>query len=131
MTAARARASRPVRTHEARVPSRACGALLAVKLDDQLLVDRAVNVVADWLRDDARRHLAAFGGGNPVRTPAPARRLPRAFDVRVLAAGLFDGDGVARLDLKRGDINLAPVDFDVPVVDELTSMCPWLTSWRA
>src|SRR5437763_7246167 len=89
--------------------------LLAVKFDDELLVDRAVNVVAHRRSHHARAHLALCGC-EPVGTPAPARGLPRAFDVRVLAARLLDADGVAGLDLERGYVNLAPVHLDVPVV---------------
>src|SRR2546430_13313579 len=40
----------------------------------------------------ARAHLALCGC-EPVGPAAPARGLPRAFDVRVLAARLLDADG--------------------------------------
>src|ERR1051325_8122696 len=93
--------------------------LLAVKLDDELLVDRAVYVVANGQRHDARAHLRAVRGHDPVRTAAAAGGLPCALDVRVRAARLLDADRVARLDLERGYVHLAPVDLDVPVVDEL------------
>src|SRR5215212_1912537 len=99
-------------------------ALLAVKLDDELLVDGAVHVVADGQRHDARAHLGAVGRHDPVRAAAPAGGLPRALDVGVLAARLLDADGVAGLDLERRDIDLAPVDLDVPVVDELARLAP-------
>src|SRR2546423_1447400 len=95
--------------------------LLAVKLDDELLVDRAVNVVAHGRSHQARAHLA-LGGGEPVGPAPPARRLPSALDVRVLAARLLDADGVAGLDLERGYVHLAPVHLDVPVVDELSGL---------
>src|SRR5215217_705091 len=99
-------------------------ALLAVKLDDELLVDGAVHVVADGQRHDARAHLGAVGRHDPVRAAAPAGRLPGALDVGVLAARLLDADDVAGLDLERRDIDLAPVDLDVPVVDELARLAP-------
>src|SRR5947209_15669596 len=83
--------------------------LLAVKLDDELLVDRAVNVVTNGHGHDARAHLATVGGRDPVGTPTSSGGLPSAFDVRVLAARLFDADRVARLNLERGDVNLAPI----------------------
>src|SRR5438874_12825531 len=81
--------------------------LLAVKFDDELLVDRAVNIVAHGRSHNARAHLAALGGCDPVGPAAPARGLPSALDVRVLAARLLDADGVAGLDLKTRNVNLA------------------------
>src|SRR5215211_537886 len=99
-------------------------ALLAVKLDDELLVDGAVHVVADGQRYDARAHLGAVGRHDPVRAAAPAGGLPRALDVGVVAARLLDAHHVAGLDLERGDVDLAPVDLDVPVVDELARLAP-------
>src|SRR3712207_3190933 len=96
--------------------------LLAVKLDDELLVDRAVYVVAYGQRHHARAHLRAVRRDYPVRAAAAAGGLPGALDVRVRAARLLDADRVARLDLERGDVDLAPVDLDVAVVDELSRL---------
>src|SRR2546421_10185535 len=86
--------------------------LLAVKFDDELLVDRAVNVVAHGRSHNARAHLA-LGGREPVGPAAPARGLPSALDVRVLAARLLYADRVARLDLETWNVDLAPVHLDV------------------
>src|SRR5437764_5348320 len=91
--------------------------LLAVKFEDELLVYRAVNVVAHGRSHHARAHLAALGGREPVGPAATTGGLTRPLDVRVLAARLLDADGVAGLDLERGYVNLAPVHLDVPVVD--------------
>src|ERR1044072_8069210 len=99
-------------------------ALLAVKLDDELLVDGAIHVVADGQRHDACAHLGAVGRHDPVRTATATGGLPGALDVGVLAARLLNGDGVAGLDLKRRNIDLAPVDLDMPVVDELARLAP-------
>src|SRR5687768_3508185 len=98
--------------------------LLAVKLDDELLVDRAIHVVADGERHHARAHLRPVGGHDPVGPAAAPGGLPGALDVRVGAARLLDADRVAGLDLERGDVDLAPVDLDVPVVDELARLAP-------
>src|SRR5437588_12623370 len=87
--------------------------LFAVKFDDELLVDRAVNVVAHRRSHHARAHLALCRS-EPVGPAASARGLPSALDVRVLAARLLDADDVAGLDLKRGYVNLAPVHLYVP-----------------
>src|ERR1043165_7527102 len=124
LTGGPARGARPSKaTARARVASRR-RRLLAVKLDDELLVDRAVNVAARRQCRHARAHLRAFRRHDPARTPAPASGLPRAFDVRVLAARLLDAHRVAGLDLERGDVYLAPVNLDVPVVDELPRLPP-------
>src|ERR1051325_3336275 len=82
--------------------------LLAVKLDDELLVYRAVDVVAHGQRHHARAHLRAVRGHDPVRTAAAARGLPGALDVRVRAARLLDAHRVTRLDLETGYVHLAP-----------------------
>src|SRR5918911_2022502 len=94
--------------------------LLAVKLDDQLLVNRAVNVITDGQSRHPRAHLAVLRRSDPGGATTPRRRLPCAFDVRILAAGLPDADDIARFHLERGDVHLAPVDFDVTVIDELS-----------
>src|ERR1051325_2633776 len=84
--------------------------LLAVKLDDELLVYRAVAVVAQGQRPHARAHLRAVGGHDPVRSAAAPGGLPRALDVGVAAAPLLDAHHVAGLDLERRNVDLAPVD---------------------
>src|SRR5437868_11768702 len=75
-------------------------------------------------RRDPRAHLAAVGRHDPARAPAAARGLPSALDVGVLAARFLDAHAVAGLDLERGYVHLAPVDLDVPVVDELARLPP-------
>src|ERR1043165_3928957 len=96
--------------------------LLTIKLDDQLLVDRAVNVGARRQTSDAHTHVCALDRRNPGGTPASGSRLPRALDVRILTTRFLDGDGVALLNLEGGNVNLAPVDFDVTVIDELARL---------
>src|SRR2546423_11797825 len=91
--------------------------LLAVKFDDELLVDRAVNVVAHGRSHHARAHLAALGGREPVGPAATTSGLPRALDVRVLAAPLLTPGGVARLDLEPGYVDPPPAHPTFPLVD--------------
>src|SRR5947207_13701988 len=92
--------------------------LLAVKFDDELLVDRAVNVVAHGPSHHARAHLA-LGGGEPVGPAPPGPRLPPAPHVRAAAARLLDARDVAAPALERGYLHLAPVHPAVRLVDEL------------
>src|SRR5215207_9661717 len=93
------------RAQSGRLCARAASGLLTIKLDDQLLVDGAVDVLARRERGHARAHLGALGGDDPTRAPAPPGGLPRALDVRVRAARLLDADRVALLDLERGDVD--------------------------
>src|ERR1041384_2689406 len=91
------------------------GRLLAIKFDDQLLVDRAINVIARRQSHDAGAHLCAIGRRDLRWPPTPRGSLPSTFDVPVLAARLFDRDRVARLHGEPRKINLAVVPFPVPV----------------
>src|SRR5260370_4582518 len=98
------------------------GPLLTIKFYDQLLVNRAINVLARRQSDDGRAHVAVSAGGDPAGTSASRGRLPCALDVCVLAARLFDADHVALLDLIRRDVNLASVDQDMAMIHELASL---------
>src|SRR6267378_8599853 len=95
--------------------------LLAIKFHDELFVDRAVDVVPGRQCDHSRAHVRGVGT-NP-RGPATTRgSLPRAFNVGVLARRFFNRDNVAHFDLIRGNVDLAPVDQDVSVIDQLARL---------
>src|ERR1043166_2848565 len=91
--------------------------LLTIKLNNQLLVDRAVNIFTRRQRCRAARHLAARR--NPRRPSATSRRLPGTFNVHVLTAAFFDRNHVTGLHLIRRNINLLFIHQHVPVIDEL------------
>src|SRR5260370_41566550 len=71
--------------------------LLTIKFYDQLLVNRAINVLTRRQSDDGGAHVAVSAGGDPTRTSASRGGLPCALDVCVLAARPFVAAHVAFL----------------------------------
>src|SRR5215467_3903770 len=104
--------------------------LLAIKFYNQLLVNRAIHIFTGRQRRNRRRHLAA-GSRNPRGAPTSRSRLPRAFDVHVLAASLFDREDVAGLDLVRRNIDLALVHQHVSMIYQLPRLTPRCGKTRA
>ncbi len=97
--------------------------LLAIKLDDKLFVDRAVDIVASRQTADADSHLCPILR-NPGGPAAPGRSLPGPFDMGVLATCVLDADCFTSADLVRRDIYFSLVHQDVSVIDKLTSLSP-------
>src|ERR1700728_3012713 len=97
--------------------------LLRIQFDDQLLVDRQVDVFP--LRQ--RQHLAAQAvliGRQPRRRRLMARELPRTFHHRQLLAIGTNLNFVAHAHLERGDVHLPPVHFNVSVANQLARLAP-------
>src|SRR6185295_16532750 len=100
---------------------RSCVRLLRVELDDQLLLDGHGDVVAAW--GGLHRALeAALVEVEPGRDAAPVDRLQRLVDADDLAALLLDRHHVAHLHLEAGDVDLAVVDAEVAVPDQLAGL---------
>jgi hypothetical protein len=73
--------------------------LLAVKFDDQLLVDITLDVLSGGQCGD--RYTQVFTcRSDPARATAAGRCLPSTFNVSVLVALVLDRDRVADLDLE-------------------------------
>src|SRR5215471_12833092 len=104
--------------------------LFAIKFYNQLLVNRAIYIFTGRQRRDRRRHLAA-GSRNPSGTPTSRGRLPRTFDVHVLAASLPDRKDVAGLYLVRRNVDLALIHQHVPVIYQLSRLAPRSREARA
>src|SRR5258708_613124 len=96
----------------------ACWFLAAVQLDDQLLLDRQLDVLARRQANDVAGDVLGVQV-EPVRHAAAARRLDARADEGVLAAGLLDRHDPAGLDLVGRDGDLASVDEHVAVANEL------------
>src|SRR6202035_2804867 len=97
--------------------------LAAVELDDQLLLDRELDVLThgqpDYLAADVLRVQL-----QPLGDAAPARCLDARADKGVLAAGLLDADRLAGLHLIGGDGGLPAVHLHVPVAHKLARLRP-------
>src|SRR5439155_24386283 len=97
--------------------------LARIKLDDQLLLDGLVHVVASGLRGDFRGHVVFVQAepGNDRPLLAGVESILDAVDV---LAFFLDRDHIADPDGIRGDVDKAAVDGDVPVGDELAGVAP-------
>ena len=102
----------------ARQPGQGLGLLLAVELDDQLLLDRVSMTCAGreaWTRMRIRLGMTSSHAGT-VRSPASARAMTNGVSSSEFGADLDDvvlAHAVAR------DVDLVAVDRDVAVADEL------------
>src|SRR5438552_13826228 len=92
--------------------------LLRVQLDDQLLLDGHGDVIARR-RGLHRAAETALLQIEPGRDAAAVHRLERLVDADDLAALVLHRHDVAHFHLERRDVDLALVDAEVAVADEL------------
>src|SRR5688500_14765689 len=97
--------------------------LAAVELDDQLLLDGQLDVLAAGHAEHLARHVLG-PQLEPIGDAAPARALDGGADEVVLAAPLLDDDGLALAGPVGGGGDLAPVDGDVAVAHQLARLGP-------
>src|ERR1700729_2034061 len=95
--------------------------LLAVKFDDQLLIDRQVDVFALRQSGDLARQIIA-GDFNPVDARLARNEVLRGREKNEFLRSLTDGDLVANLALEGRNIHLATVDLDVSVTNHLARL---------
>src|SRR5580692_11533989 len=99
--------------------------LLGVVLDDQLLLDQGVDLGPGRERMHQNPHLVRYHP-EPCRDRALAGLGARHHERGELAGLLRDLDDVALADPVGGDVDLAAVDPDVAVTDELAGHVPAL-----
>src|SRR5215213_9994163 len=100
-------------------PARNVLSLPAVELDDELLFDGRVDLVAPRGMQEAAREVVVVGlepGGNGHHV------LDGVLDGLEIPALLPDRDDVAGLEYRRRDVVLAAVELEVPVHDELARL---------
>src|SRR5579871_4673142 len=113
--------------HQAAVSPGSCGVdgcrrcLLAVKLDDELLVDGQIDVFALWQREDLAREIVAVDV-QPLHGTLAAGEVLRLFEDGNGFGTLAQLDLVAYLALEGRDVDLAAIHLDVAVTDELTGL---------
>src|SRR6266581_1201318 len=97
--------------------------LARIKLDDQLLLDGLVHVVASGLRGDFRGHVVFVQAepGNDRPLLAGVESILDPVDVLAL---VLDCDHIADANGVRGDVDKTAVDGDVSVGDELPGVTP-------
>src|SRR6266550_2571711 len=95
--------------------------LARIKLDDQLLLDGLVHVVASGLRGDFRGHVV-FVKAEPGNDRPLLAGVESVLDPGDLVALVLDRDHVADANGVRGDVDEPAVDGDVPVGDELAGV---------
>src|SRR3954447_21057721 len=95
--------------------------LLRVVLDDQLLLDRDVDLLTDRELVDQDPH-PVRQRLHPRRDDPLAVRLPGHDERRGLEGLLLDVDHVVLGDLEGGDVHLLAVDLEVAVYDELAGV---------
>src|SRR5215218_811003 len=100
-------------------PARNVLSLPAVELDDQLLFDGRVDLVAPRRVQEPAREVVVVGL-EPGRNGDDV--LDGVLDGLEVPALLLDRDDVARLEYGRGDVVLAAVELEVPVHDELARL---------
>src|SRR5438132_1267678 len=92
--------------------------LARIKLDDQLLLDGLVHVVASGLRGDFRGHVV-FVEAEPGNDGPLLAGVERIFDAGDLVALVLDRDHIADANGVRGDVDEPAVDGDVSMRNEL------------
>src|SRR6266550_98402 len=97
--------------------------LARIKLDDQLLLDGLVHVVASGLRGDFRGHVV-FVQAEPGNDRPLLARVEGVLDAVDVLALFLDRDHIADAHGIRGDVDKTAVDGDVPVGDELPGVTP-------
>src|SRR5580700_35175 len=104
--------------------------LLAIKLNDQLLIHGQLNIFALGQREHARCVIVAIHF-QPVRQRAMARELLRKLQNSQLLAVLADGNLLARAHFIRRNVHLATVHGDVAVAHQLPRLPPRLRETQA
>src|SRR6266704_1944914 len=97
--------------------------LARIKLDDQLLLDGLVHVVASGLRGDFRGHVV-FVQAEPGNDRPLLAGVESILDPVDLLALFLDRDHIADANGVRGDVDKTAVDGDVSVGDELPGVTP-------
>src|SRR5919107_50950 len=100
-------------------PARNVSSLPAVELDDELLFDGRVDLVAPRRMQEAAREVVVVGL-QPRRNGYHV--LDGVLDGLQVPALLLDRDDVARLEYSRRDVVFAAVELEVPVHDELARL---------
>src|SRR6266576_1549463 len=95
--------------------------LARIKLDDQLLLDGLVHVVASSLRGDFRGHVV-FVEAEPGNDRPLLARVEGVLDAGDLFARVLDRDHIADAHGVGGDVDGTAVDGEVAVGDELPSV---------
>ena len=95
--------------------------LLAVKFDDELLVDRQVDVFALRQGEDLAGEIVAVDV-EPWTRALTAGEVLRLFEDDERLRAFADRDLVADLALEGRDVDLAAVDLNVAVADDLTGL---------
>ena len=99
--------------------------LLAVQLDDKLLIHRQLNIFTLGQIQNPAFVIVAIHF-EPARHRAMAREFLRQFKHRKLFAVLANRNFLARADLIRRDIHLAAINGDVSVAHQLPCLTPRL-----
>src|ERR1700726_645249 len=97
--------------------------LARIKLDDQLLLDGLIHIIASRLRGAFRRHVV-FVEAEPRHNRPLLADVERGLDPFDFLACLSNRDDVAHSHLVRRDVHDLPVDDDVPVGDDLAGIAP-------
>src|SRR5438309_1139477 len=100
-----------------------CPGLLAVQLDDHLLLHRHVDELAGRLRHDRDLELACLKD-QPLGDVAAGGERRGLHDTTHRAGPLPDRHDIAGLDPVRRDVDLAAVDLEMAVRDELAGLVP-------
>ena len=95
------------------------GVLLGVQLDDEVLLDRKVNIVALGHADDLGNHIVGIVL-QPLRRLTEGIGFDAGLDLLQTAAAVLQRDDHARLHKIAGDVDLAAVYGEVAVRHELT-----------
>src|SRR4028118_1145976 len=93
----------------------------AVELDDQLLLDRELDVLAGGHAEHSARDVLGIQF-EPFRNTTAAGGLDAGPDERILPAGFLDPDHLTGLHLVRRDRDLATVHQHMAMADELTRL---------
>src|SRR5450432_2344195 len=105
--------------------AKSLNSLLAVQLNNQLLVYGQLNIFALGQSEHTRRVLVAIHF-QPVRHRTVAGEFLGQFEHRELLAALANGDLVSGADFERRNVDLLAVDGDVPMAHQLARLTPRL-----
>src|SRR5580692_1393979 len=94
--------------------------LLGVQLDDELLLDRLVDLFT--LRDDAHGDAKATVAGLEPTGDGAVEHVQVALHVEVLAGHVLQGDDFAGANAVRRDVDALAVDSHVTVTNELAGL---------